>query len=81
MTEPGQLNGSRPRSSPNEIATEHRITVTEMHSERHQQSLDQHHERITYLERAVQVLIWATSTLATGKSGDLAEGLLQLLHK
>lgn len=78
---PDSLNGSQPQSLPREIATEHRITVIEMHAERHQESLDQHHARITYLERAMQVVIWAVSTLATGKSGDLAEGLLQLLHK
>lgn len=75
------LNGSRPPSPPNAIDTEHRITVVEMHHERHHKCLERHHERITYLERVSQVLIWAVSTVITGKSGDLAEGLLGLMHK
>lgn len=77
----GNLNGSQPPSSQSELANEHRITVIEMHSEQHQRCLDRHHERITYLERAVQVIIWAVGALATNKSGDLAEGLLGLMHK
>lgn len=78
---PDSLNGSQPRSLPREIASEHRITVIEMHSEQHKRCLERHHERITYLERVTQVLIWAVSTVVTGKSGDLAEGLLGLMHK
>jgi hypothetical protein len=35
-----------------------------------------HHDRISYLERAVQGLIWATSVLASGKSGDIVEMIL-----
>lgn len=78
----GNLNGSQPPSSQSEVeAREHRVTVIEMHSQQHQRCLDRHHERITYLERVSQVLIWAISTVITGKSGDLAEGLLGLMHK
>lgn len=71
------LNGSQPLSPQSEIATEHRITVMEMHAEHHSQQLVQHHDRISYLERAVQGLIYATSILAGIKS----DTLLDLLSK
>jgi hypothetical protein len=66
-------NGSQPPSQKNEIDREHRITVIEMHAEQHQKSIDQHHERISYLERAVQGLIYATAVLAGIKSDTILD--------
>jgi hypothetical protein len=74
-------NGSQPPSQKNEIDREHRITVIEMHAEQHQKSIDQHHERISYLERAVQGLIYATAFLATIKSDTIVEAMLKAAAK
>lgn len=51
---------------------EHRLTKLEVKSDTHQ-------GKLSYLERAVQGLIWATAALATSKSGDVVETLLPLL--
>jgi hypothetical protein len=55
---------------------ERRLTTIEVTSGHHRLSLSGHHDRISYLERAVQGLIWATSVLASGKSGDIVEMIL-----
>lgn len=57
-------------SHSNEI--EHRLTKIEVQAE-------SHHGKISYLERAVQGLIWAVAALATSKSGDVVETMLSLL--
>jgi hypothetical protein len=75
------LNGLKPPFSPNEISREHRITVIEMNAEAQQKSLGQHHERITYLERAVQGLIYATASLAVIKSDNLVDAILKVATK
>lgn len=77
----GHLNGSQPPSSQSAIANEHRMTVVEMHAEATEKALGQHHERITYLERAVQGLIYATAVLATMKSDSLVEAFLKAVTK
>lgn len=74
-------NGLPPPSLPNDINREHRITVIEMNAEAQQKSLGQHHERITYLERAVQGLIYATASLAVIKSDNLVDALLKVATK
>ena len=75
------LNGLKPPFSPNEISREHRITVIEMHAEEQKRALGQHHERITYLERAVQGLIYATASLAVIKSDNLVDALIKVATK
>ena len=57
-------------SHSNEI--EHRLTKIEVQAE-------SHHGKITYLERAVQGLIYAVAALATSKSGDVVETMISLL--
>lgn len=52
--------------------TEHRLTKLEVGHEISQ-------GKISYLERAVQGLIYATTAIAVGKSGDVVELLLSLL--
>jgi len=66
-----------PNPSPshsNEV--ERRLTTGEVETVHLRQSLTDHHDRISYLERAVQGLIWATSVLASGKSGDIVDLIL-----
>lgn len=76
-----RLNGLQPPSSQSGIAQEHRMTVIEMHAEATQKAIGQHHERITYLERAVQILIYATASLAMLKSDSLVEHVLKAAAK
>lgn len=76
-----ELNGSQPPSLQNDIHREHRITVIEMNAEAQQKSIGQHHERITYLERAVQGLIYATASLAVIKSDNLVDALIKVATK
>jgi hypothetical protein len=61
---------------PHSNEVERRLTTVEVVSGHHRHSLSGHHDRISYLERAVQGLIWATSVLASGKSGDIVEMIL-----
>lgn len=68
-----RLNGSQPLSPSNEIEREHRMTVVEMHADQHAKTLTQHHDRISYLERVVQGLIYATSILAGIKSDTILD--------
>lgn len=68
-----RLNGSQPPSSQSAIANEHRMTVVEMHADQHAKTLTQHHDRISYLERVVQGLIYATSILAGIKSDTILD--------
>lgn len=51
---------------------EGRITKIEVTQEAHQ-------GKISYLERAVQGLIYATAAIATSKTGDVVETLLAIL--
>lgn len=51
---------------------EHRLTVVEVQT-------DSHRGKISYLERAVQGLIYMTAALAVGKSGELVEKLAAVL--
>jgi hypothetical protein len=51
---------------------EHRLTVLELTSKTHG-------GKITYLERAVQGLIWAVAAIATSKSGDVVDVMISLL--
>ena len=51
---------------------EHRLTVVEVQT-------DSHQGKISYLERAVQGLIYMTAALAVGKSGELVEKLAAVL--
>ncbi len=64
------LHASPTPSHSNEI--EHRLTVVEVQT-------DSHKGKISYLERAVQGLIYATTALAVGKSGELVEKLATVL--
>lgn len=77
----GYLNGSQPPSSQSGIAQEHRMTVVEMQAEAQQKAIGQHHERISYLERTVQILIYATAGLATMKSDSIVEVFLKAVTK
>jgi hypothetical protein len=70
---PNKSTGSPRPLLPHSNEVEHRLTTAEVRSDHHQHSLSDHHDRIIYLERAVQGLIWATSVLATGKSGDIVD--------
>jgi hypothetical protein len=51
---------------------EHRITRVEVQGEYHA-------GKISYLERAVQGIIYAVAALATSKSGDVVDTMLSLL--
>jgi len=73
----GYLNGSQPPSSQSGIANEHRMTVVEMRTEQQQKTLDHHHDRISYLERAVQALMYGMAVLG-GIKGD---SILDILSK
>ena len=53
-------------------AIEGRITVLEVTQEAHK-------GKISYLERAVQGLIYAVAALASSKSGDVVDTLLSIL--
>ena len=73
---PNKSTGLQNPSPSHSNEVERRLTTTEVRSDHHQLSLSAHHDRISYLERAVQGLVWATSILASGKSGDLVEMML-----
>jgi hypothetical protein len=51
---------------------EHRLTIVEV-------TTDSHRGKISYLERAVQGLIYVSTALAVGKSGELVERLSAIL--
>lgn len=51
---------------------EHRLTVVEVQT-------DSHRGKISYLERAVSGLIYATAALAVGKSSELVEKAASIL--
>ena len=51
---------------------ERRITTVEL-------GHDRMHGRVTYLERAVRVLIYSVAAIASGKSGDVVEVMVTLL--
>lgn len=68
--------GSRNPSPLHSNEVERRLTTGEVEVIHLRRSLTDHHDRISYLERAVQGLIWATSVLASGKSGDLVDLIL-----
>ena len=73
---PHNSTGSRNPLLSHSNEVERRLTTTEVQSDHHRLSLSDHHDRISYLERAVQGLIWATSILASGKSWDLVDLIL-----
>lgn len=54
-------------------ALENRITRVEVQGESHA-------GKISYLERAVQGIIYAIAALATSKSGDVVDTMLSLLR-
>lgn len=58
-------------SSTHSLEVERRLTRAETTG-------DNHEARITYLERALQVMIWVIGALATSKTGDVAELVLSL---
>ena len=58
-------------SGPHSLEVERRLTRAETTG-------DNHEARITYLERALQVMIWVIGALATSKTGDVAELVLSL---
>jgi len=59
-------------SGPHSLEVERRLTRAET-------TTDAHETRISYLERAMQVVIWAIGALATSKTGDIAELLLSIV--
>lgn len=61
----------------NEI--EHRLTVLEIGQDGHEKRHDKIDRRITLHEYILKGIIWALGSLATTKSGDVAEVLLGLL--
>ena len=73
---PKNSHDSRPPYQPHSIETERRLTTGEVERHHIDRSITDHHARISYLERAVQGLIWVTSALATGKSGDILDLVL-----
>ena len=73
---PHNSTGSRNPLPSHSNEVERRLTTGEVETIHLRRSLTDHHDRISYLERAVQGLIWATSILASGKSGDLVDLIL-----
>ena len=73
------------------VKLEHRITSAqaaidrleerdEDHREETDSTLEEHEKRITFLERMLQVILYAIGALIAGKSGDLAEFVLSILR-
>lgn len=73
---PINLPGSRTQSPLNvpehSNHLEHRLTVVEVQT-------DSHKGKISYLERAVQGLIYMTAALAVGRSGELVDKISSVL--
>lgn len=68
-----------PSGNSHSTEVEHRLTVGEEAQSAAQEAIDDHERRIGMLERVVYGLMYGGATLATTKSGDLAEALLTLL--
>jgi hypothetical protein len=73
---PNRSTGLQHPSPSHSNEVERRLTTGEVETVHLRRSLTDHHDRISYLERAVQGLIWATSLLASGKSGDIVDLIL-----
>lgn len=65
-------HGSSPPS--HSIEVEHRLTKIET-------TVADHNERVTFLERALKVMIYAIGALSASKTGEAAELLLSLVKK
>ena len=61
----------------NEI--EHRLTVLELNQDGHAKRHDKTERRVLIHEYVLKGIIWALGSLATTKSGDVAELLIGLL--
>lgn len=72
-----------PQPSPHSTEVEHRLTTIEIKQAERQSANESWQNgvtaRITYLERAVQAIIYAIGVLTTTKSGEIAEALATIL--
>lgn len=66
---------------PHSTETEHRLTVSEVNQKHHLDLLEEHEERLTWLEQATRGLIYVMGLLATGKTPDVAQIILGALQK